>query len=165
MKITLLFGFFSVFVICYCECELSTREYQIQNLIRNENNVKNVFKLWKCEGSIVLGREKRSTNTTAVVETVYRIANSVEPNLTNSANSSTENKHALLIASFKRIWPVSEWEEYGFFTEDYLDLINEHWLRFPPPSETFQKSLGGFYVLFTTVGCWGNIIVLLMYLR
>lgn len=111
-----------------------------------------------------LNRMSRSPNETRA-ETAYRIAVQLESNLTNSPNTSAVNKHALLVENFKRIWPVSQWREYGFFFDDYIDLINEHWLQFPPPSESLQKTLGGFYMLFTTLGCWGNVIVLLMYLR
>lgn len=83
----------------------------------------------------------------------------------SGVNNSNSDKHALLISEFMQLWPVQEWRKYGYFSDDYLDLINEHWLHFPPPSATLQKFLGGIYLIFSTVGCWGNVIVLFMYLR
>lgn len=170
MKLSFLVALISVILIYYCELT-----NQHPNLIRVENEVdesyiKKVHELWNYESrtkvqQMQLDRKKRFTNQSGV-ETAYRVADSLESrNLTDSANTSTVNKHALLLANFKRVWPVALWKQYGFFSEDYLDLINEHWLQFPPPSESLQKFLGGFYVLFTTIGCWGNIIVLLMYLK
>nr|XP_021188534.2 opsin, ultraviolet-sensitive isoform X2 [Helicoverpa armigera] len=170
MKLNTLVALISVVIICYCEL---TNPYP--NLIQVENEAdesyaKKVRELWNY-GSITkvqqmqLDRKKRSTNKSSV-ETAYRIADSPESrNLSDSANTSTVNKHALLLADFKQNWPVSLWREYGFFSDNYLDLINEHWLQFPPPSESVQKILGSSYFLFTIIGCGGNVIVLLMYLR
>lgn len=84
---------------------------------------------------------------------------------TQSAESYNVTYHKRLLESFKARWPVEKWRKFQYFTDDYLDLINEHWLEFSPPNETVQKVLGSIYVLFSTVGCWGNVMVLLMYLR
>lgn len=170
MNISFVVALISIVIICYCDLT-----DQLPNLIQKENkDTKNhtnkVYNLWNYE-SRTKGQQmqldiKKWLTDKSGDEVAHRIARSLESrNLTNSANTSTVNKHALLIENFKRIWPVSGWREYGFFSDDYLDLINEHWLQFPPPSASSQKILGGFYVMFTTIGCWGNIIVLLMYLR
>ncbi|KAJ0178751.1 hypothetical protein K1T71_005526 [Dendrolimus kikuchii] len=122
---------------------------------------------WKCKLSILdkkqLERNKRSVNE-GNPEVIYRVARSNETQI-QSANMSNVNEHTLLLEKFKRLWPVWRWKQHGFFSDEYLDLINEHWLQFPPPSETLQKTLGSLYLLFSTVGCWGNVIVLIMYLR
>lgn len=104
-------------------------------------------------------RMKRDANTS--VE--HRIAEEFK-NVTNN-ETLEERKKLELFAEFKRLWPVERWREYGFFSDDYLELINVHWLQFPPPSAALQKTLGGLYFLFSTVGCWGNVIVLFMYCR
>ncbi|CAG4919330.1 unnamed protein product [Colias eurytheme] len=83
----------------------------------------------------------------------------------NRTESNSTLRHRKLLESFKIRWPVSRWREFKYFTDDYLDLINEHWLQFSPPYEGVQKFLGAVYVLFSTVGCWGNIMVLLMYFK
>lgn len=81
------------------------------------------------------------------------------------SNGSVAKKHTYLIEKFKMSWPIWRWREYGFFTDDYLDVINEHWLQFPPPGETWQRALASLYVLICAVGGWGNIVVLLMYFK
>lgn len=86
-------------------------------------------------------------------------------NATLSSKLETSKKRLELLAEFKRQWPVEQWREYGLFADDYLNLINEHWLQFSPPSVAVQKTLGGTYLLFATVGCWGNVIVLFMYFK
>lgn len=170
MKSIFLVALIYVVIISYCDVT-----NQFANLIIVENKVEKSYiekvrELWSYESrtkfqQMQLDRKKRSANQSDV-EMAYRIADSLESrNLTDSANTSTVNKHALLLANFKRMWPVSRWKEYGLFSDDYLDMINEHWLQFPPPSESLQKMLGGLYFIFSTIGCWGNIIVLVMYFR
>lgn len=98
-------------------------------------------------------------------DTAYRVVDSDDSKNNSSANVNKTVEHGLLLANFKRLWPVWRWKEVGYFSDDYLDLINDHWLQFTPPNETSQKILAVLYLLFATVGCWGNVIVLLMYLR
>ncbi|XP_026755440.3 opsin Rh3-like [Galleria mellonella] len=105
---------------------------------------------------------KRNSNPNHQIVILEEIKNVTDPGISNNSNI---DKHALVVANFERVWPVGKWREYGYFTDDFLDLINEHWLHFPPPSQTLQKILGGFYLIFSTVGCWGNVIVLFMYLK
>lgn len=131
------------------------------------NGLNTTVNSWKYKNRVLfyrkhLERNRRSVNEWST-ETAYRDTKSNES--IESTDISTVHRHTLLVAKFKRLWPVNKWEQQGFFSNDYLNLINEHWLQFPPPSETLQKTLGGLYILFTTVGCWGNVIVLIMYLR
>lgn len=69
-----------------------------------------------------------------------------------------------LVTSFKQRWPVVIWRKW-LFTDDYLLLINQHWLQFSPPDPFSQYALGALYVVMMTVGCSGNAIVLFMYLK
>ncbi|CAH2105440.1 unnamed protein product [Euphydryas editha] len=109
-------------------------------------------------------RVRRQITNQTFRETDMRSTNANEfKNISNSNNTLDEKFE--LIQRFKKMWPVSTWKMSGYFTEDYLDLINKHWLQFPPPSEAAQKSLGAFYLLFATVGCWGNVMVIFMYLK
>lgn len=94
---------------------------------------------------------------------VRPISSNESKNISNS-NDTLYSRQAL-VEKFKSIWPVSNWRKYGYFTDDYLFLINEHWLQFPPPDATAQKILGSIYILFATAGCWGNIMVLFMYFK
>ncbi|XP_028171610.1 opsin, ultraviolet-sensitive-like [Ostrinia furnacalis] len=69
-----------------------------------------------------------------------------------------------LVARFKQQWPVHLWRRYAY-TDDYLMLINSHWLRFPPPDPAINYALGALYVLMMVVGCTGNALVLFMYIK
>lgn len=69
-----------------------------------------------------------------------------------------------LVKSFKQRWPVVNWRKW-LFTDDYLLLINQHWLQYPPPDPLNQYALGALYVVVMTVGCTGNAVVLLMYIK
>ncbi|KAL0882466.1 hypothetical protein ABMA27_000939 [Loxostege sticticalis] len=132
-----------------------------------ENNlITDIRELWTRElhYRIRIKRNNAKMNTSIFQQDPLE-GSDVMKNISEFTNSSGVDKHALLVAKFKRLWPVGRWQEHGFFSEDYLELINEHWLQFDPPSEFLQKFLGGLYMLFTTVGCWGNITVLFMYFR
>ncbi|XP_061710601.1 opsin, ultraviolet-sensitive-like [Cydia pomonella] len=69
-----------------------------------------------------------------------------------------------LIEDFKRRWPVELWRNY-LFTDDYLLLINSHWLHFAPPDPSSNYILGILYIAMMLVGTTGNALVLLMYFR
>ncbi|XP_013190166.1 opsin, ultraviolet-sensitive-like [Amyelois transitella] len=70
-----------------------------------------------------------------------------------------------LVARFKKQWPERLWREKGLYTNDYLVLINSHWLHFPPPDPSVNYVLGSLYIVMMAVGCSGNAYVLFMYLR
>lgn len=72
---------------------------------------------------------------------------------------------ASLVAKFKQQWPVKLWRRYGLYSDDYLTLINSHWLRFPPPDPAINYALGGLYIAMMLVGTSGNALVLFMYFR
>lgn len=76
-----------------------------------------------------------------------------------------DGKSASLVARFKEKWPVRLWKEYGLFTEDYLLIINPHWLQFSPPLPVIHYTLGGIYIIILAIGCSGNMMVLYMYYR
>lgn len=70
-----------------------------------------------------------------------------------------------VVARFKQQWPVRQWAQYGLYTDDYLTLINSHWLYFAPPDPKIHYALGGLYIVMMVVGCSGNALVLVMYLK
>lgn len=74
------------------------------------------------------------------------------------------SENSSLVKSFKQRWPVTNWRKW-LFTDDYLLLINRHWLQFSPPDPLSQYALGALYVFMAIVGCAGNAIVLLMYIK
>lgn len=139
-----------------------TNLFEESNTIETANKVGEYWLLHNWEDYVLQYRAKRESTNSA--ESGILKQNETD-NATSSAELENAKKKLELFAEFKRQWPVKRWREYGLFTDDYLNLINEHWLQFPPPSETLQKALGGLYLLFSTVGCWGNVIVLFMYFK
>lgn len=150
---------------CLCSGDFANR---FSNRINESNTdeIANVvgedWTLQTWEEYVLPSRVKREPNITAEIEILKQ--NGTE-NATLSAELEKAKQKRELFEQFERQWPVQRWRDIGLFTDDYLNIINEHWLRFPPPSETLQKMLGGFYLLFSTLGCWGNVIVLFMYCK
>lgn len=70
-----------------------------------------------------------------------------------------------LVAKFIEKWPVERWRSLGLFTDEYLLRINSHWLEFPPPDSWIQYTFGSTYILLAGTGAFGNVLVLLMYMR
>lgn len=110
----------------------------------------------------VTNRVLKSSQTN-MSETAGRIGQAEELDANTSANNISTDR--MLMAKFKLLWPLERWKQYGYFDEDYLELINVYWLQFSPPPELVQKVLGGVYVIFSTGGCLGNLIVLFMYVK
>lgn len=79
--------------------------------------------------------------------------------------SATYITRDILIEKFKEQWPVGMWRRYGLFEDDYLLMINPHWLQYPPPHPVIHYTLGSFYMVMLCIGCFGNILVLFMYCR
>lgn len=79
--------------------------------------------------------------------------------------SATYVTRDILIEKFKERWPIDKWRRYGLFTDDYLMMINPHWLQFPPPYPVIHYIFGSFYMVMLCIGCFGNILVLFMYCR
>lgn len=165
----LLFSCLSFTVILSILCNNDFYVNQLTKVKKNndvtERNLRNLIKcnMWFREIDNQIRMKRASEDHDLEEATQPRLVEM--KNISEFSNSSGIDKHSLLVANFKRLWPVGRWREYGIFSEDYLDLINEHWLRFPPPSESLQKFLGGLYLVFSTVGCWGNITVLFMYFK
>ncbi|XP_022205432.2 opsin, ultraviolet-sensitive [Nilaparvata lugens] len=66
---------------------------------------------------------------------------------------------------FKQLYPVESWKSEGFFTDEYLYMINPHWLQFDPPSHTAHYILAAAYFIVMTIGVTGNFLVIFMFLR
>lgn len=159
---------FAVFISILCNNDISIPQFKklkMNNGSTDYNLMTTLREIWFHEPGYGTRIKRKAKNDGSENATQSQLSSSEMTNNTKFSNSSGIDKHALLVANFKRSWPVGRWREYGFFSEDYLDLINEHWLQFPPPPESLQKFLGSLYLVFSTVGCWGNITVLFMYFR
>lgn len=62
-------------------------------------------------------------------------------------------------------YPIAMWKDHGFYTDDYIKLINGHWLKFAPPSSTAHYVLGTLYTVIMVFGCFGNSLVIFMYIK
>ncbi|CAK1545840.1 unnamed protein product [Leptosia nina] len=60
-----------------------------------------------------------------------------------------------VLVTFKKKWPIFMWRKY-LFKDDYLLLINPHWLKFNPPEPAMHYLLGG---LCRSLRTPGNILV------
>lgn len=107
-------------------------------------------------------RDKRNPIDNAFVNIEKQSFNS-EVGTASTENISSAASFSLL-GRFKKQWPMHLWRRF-LFTDDYLILINPHWLKFPPPSDVLNYSLGGLYILMFLIGTSGNGLVLILYFR
>lgn len=90
------------------------------------------------------------------------------PTLTSLNESEATNDNETfnaLLEQFKRMYPISLWKENGWFKEDYLYIINAHWLQFPPPSKASHYTLAVVYIFVLTAGMSGNALVIFMFFK
>lgn len=124
--------------------------------------------IWKRLSSLKQWKRRRRSNLTQThkgktdrISYAQKSMNKSDPNQT-STNTNQDNN---LIENFKEKWPVNIWRERGFYTDDYLKLINPHWLQFPPPRPEEHYVFGSIYIVMMVSGIIGNTLVLLMYFR
>lgn len=91
------------------------------------------------------------SNQTSIVATLWNV-------------TSTENLTDL-IQNFKHNWPIEEWIEHGFFSEEYIKDINVHWLKYPSPEPIHFYIFGAIYLFIAIVGIVGNILVIYLFIR
>lgn len=84
---------------------------------------------------------------------------------TNNQFITTEGPTTVVFSDFKTNYPVNEWKLHGFYTDDYMLLINSHWFKFRPPKPTSHYVLGFLYTVIMMFGCFGNSLVIFMYTK
>ncbi|CAH1164272.1 unnamed protein product [Phyllotreta striolata] len=94
----------------------------------------------------------------AIVWILYALLTWVSPAM--SGDNLTET-----IAKFEASWPVGDWKRYGFFADGYADIIDEHWMKFPPPNTASYYSMGAIYVLIMVLGVAGNSLVVFLFVK
>lgn len=77
----------------------------------------------------------------------------------------SDNDTNIIITKFLRLYPINDWKENGFFHESYLKEINKHWLTFSPPEKRNHLILAGCYIVIMIVGLFGNLLVIVMFIR
>nr|BAQ54741.1 opsin, rhodopsin-7 like [Somatochlora uchidai] len=71
----------------------------------------------------------------------------------------------MLRERFQSLWPTGLWKSHGLYNDDYLLLINPHWLGFPPPRPSSHYILAVLYTVVMVVGVSGNFLVIFMFCR
>lgn len=155
MKKIFIYGLPFVFVMIILYSKNLTIKVSILPALASSDNI--ISNKWRIKRQL-------SNNNLILHDNDIRFTNANESKNASHSEVSLDKKRDL-IKRFKKLWPVASWRSLGFFTDDYLFLINEHWLQFPPHSEVVYKCLGSIYIIFATAGGWGNIIVLFMYFR
>jgi len=84
---------------------------------------------------------------------------------TPNVNTSNHTEEIVVMSDFKTKYPVNTWKEHGFYTDDYMKLINSHWFKFMPPNATSHYILGFLYTIIMVLGCFGNSLVIFMYIK
>lgn len=103
--------------------------------------------------SVISNEEDRDKEISKLKLTHNNNTKDVSPNTTE------------IIKRFIEMYPTESWKEHGFFSEDFLTVINLHWLTFAPPDKTNHYVLAGLYVVIMLMGILGNALVIFMYLR
>jgi len=82
-----------------------------------------------------------------------------------NVNMSNHTEEIVVMSDFKTKYPIDMWKEHGFYTDDYMKLINSHWFKFMPPNPTSHYILGFLYSVIMVLGCFGNSLVFFMYIK
>jgi len=89
-------------------------------------------------------------------------------NLTSQSTSKEEERkqeRSQLERRFKQTHPISLWRAVGFFDDEFLESIDSHWLQFGTSSVVLHRVLGILYGVLMVIGCGGNLLVILMFIR
>lgn len=84
---------------------------------------------------------------------------------TPNFNASNHTEEIIVMSDFNTKYPIDTWKAHGFYTDDYMKLINSHWLKFMPPNATSHYILGVLYSVIMVLGCFGNSLVIFMYIK
>lgn len=79
------------------------------------------------------------------------------------ANQTSDG--SITVMNFKSMYPTELWKEHGFYNDDYMPLINKYWFNFVPPSPSSHYIIGLVYAIMMVFGCFGNALVIFMYIK
>lgn len=89
---------------------------------------------------------------------------SVTTNVVIEENNEISNV-SLLLAIFKTTYDVDYWKSCCFFSDQDIDNINIHWLKFSPPEKGHFYVLAIVYLLVMIIGIVGNSTVIILFFR
>lgn len=119
-------------------------------------------------------KNPKSKNTTTLPKPHKKISSNGErkslpsnnvKTTTNNQITTTDGPTTVVVTDFKTKYPVNEWKVHGFYTDDYMLLINSHWFKFEPPNPMSHYVLGFLYTVIMMFGCFGNSLVIFMYTK
>lgn len=152
----------------YEDTNSSQNHYNQDNMARNSLYT-NYSDHKDAEGKIREYKENQGpavSNKHVWIKEQDHTAPSLPPASFNESNVANDNETFMaLVEQFKRMYPISLWKENGWFQEDYLYIINAHWLQFPPPSKASHYTLAVVYVFVLTAGISGNALVIFMFFK
>lgn len=102
-------------------------------------------------------------NSTAWPKPDKRVASSGRAK--TAAANRTDDDGDPVVTDFMNKYPISLWKDHGFYTDDYADLINRHWFKYAPPNQSSHYVLAILYTVITVFGCFGNSLVIFMYIK
>lgn len=120
-------------------------------------------------GKLVPKHNGKARNMTAWPKPDKRLAGGTGGNAENplgvakTGPNGTADESA--VTDFKARYPVDMWKDHGFYTDDYMELINSHWFTFTPPNPASHYILGVLYTVIMVFGCFGNSLVIFMYIK
>ena len=79
-------------------------------------------------------------------------------------NTTKASEADPILRKILELYPVEKWKTLGLFDDDYLEHINRFWLTFEPASPSSHHALAILYIIVMTVGCTGNLLVILMFI-
>lgn len=94
-----------------------------------------------------------------------KLAEPAPPPNRTANNSNLAARTMPVDADFKAKYPTDMWKDHGFYTDDYVRLINGHWFKFIPPGPTAHYVLAVLYTVIMVFGCSGNFLVIFMYIK
>lgn len=141
----------------------------------NESESNSDVSTIESERNLSFGDNVLSTNLPELTQDIFSstvvgstMGTKVENSVNETVNSEIDggiNQTENLIENFLSLYPIESWKQHGYFTVDYIKLINPHWLQFPPTSNMVHYILGLMYCLIFCVGVSGNLLVIYMFMR
>ncbi|KAJ8934373.1 hypothetical protein NQ314_013414 [Rhamnusium bicolor] len=110
----------------------------------------------------VIKLDKYTANMLPVSYSVMFLLTIVQNCALNGENNLFETKLKYegnltdIVEKFKILWPVRDWKQSGYFTDEYISNINLHWLLFDPPEKSSFFILGVIYLIIMIFGFAGN---------
>lgn len=112
----------------------------------------------------VLPKETKTINYKIISHEFIKLA-SLSKLIRNVCDVPAVANTSELLALFRSRWPIAQWEQTGYFSEEFLHKINPYWMRFPPPDPQSHYALAIIYAVVMTIGVTGNSLVICMFIR